>query len=77
VLFVVHISNDKGKEVEDEDVLRRYPLLQQFQDVFPVDISKLSPHREVDFSVELVSEATLTPKAPYRMSTLELVEMKF
>ena len=39
VLFSVHISSDKGKDVEDAKVLRRYPILQQFQDVFPVDIS--------------------------------------
>jgi len=47
VLFVVHISCDKGKEVEDADVLRRYLVLQQFQDVFPEDISEFPPHREV------------------------------
>jgi len=26
-LFAVHISSDKGKEVEDTDVLSRYPIL--------------------------------------------------
>lgn len=30
VLFVVHISSEKGKEVEDVDVLSRHPVLQQF-----------------------------------------------
>ena len=39
VMFVVHISNDRGKEVEDANVLSRYPILQQFQDVFPEDIT--------------------------------------
>eukprot|EP00253_Pinus_taeda_P030183 PITA_30183 len=38
--------------------------------------SELSPHREVDFSIELVPGATPTSKAPYRMSTLKLVELK-
>ena len=28
VLFSVHISSDKGKEVEGADVLSRYPVLQ-------------------------------------------------
>ena len=46
-LFAVHISSDKGKEVEDAYVLRRYPILQQFQDVFPKDIIEFPPHREV------------------------------
>ena len=27
-LFVVHTSNDKGKDDEDDEILRRYPILQ-------------------------------------------------
>eukprot|EP00253_Pinus_taeda_P021902 PITA_21902 len=76
MMFVVHISSDKGKEVEDADVLRRYQVLQQFQDLFPKEITEFLPHREVEFSIELVPEASLTLKSPYRMSTLELVELK-
>ena len=38
VMFVVQISNEKGKEVEDANVLSIYPILQQFQDVFSEDI---------------------------------------
>jgi len=34
-LFAVRISSHKGKEVEDVDVLKRYPVLQKFRDVFP------------------------------------------
>jgi len=30
VLFVVHISSDKGMEVEDAYVLSSYPVIQQF-----------------------------------------------
>jgi len=29
VLFAIHISSDKGKEVEDANILSRYPVLQQ------------------------------------------------
>ena len=76
VLFPVHISSDKGKEVEDVDVLNKYPVLQKFQDVFPIDILEFPHHRVVDFSIELVPWATPTSKAPFRMSTLELVELK-
>ena len=39
-------------------------------------IVELPPHREVEFSIELVLGATPTSKAPYKMSTLELVELK-
>jgi len=53
VLFVVHISSDKGKEVEGANFLSRYPVLQLFQDVFPEEISEFPPHREVEFSIDL------------------------
>eukprot|EP00253_Pinus_taeda_P014682 PITA_14682 len=72
----VHIFSDKGKDVEDAEVLKRYPTLQQFQDVFPTKISELFPYREVDFSIELVPGAVKTSNTPYKMSTPELVELK-
>ena len=36
----------------------------------------MPPHRKVDFSIELKPGATPTSKAPYRMSTLEFLELK-
>ena len=50
--------------------------MQQFQDVFPADISELPPQSKVDFSIELVLGAAPASKAHYNMSTLELVELK-
>eukprot|EP00253_Pinus_taeda_P027303 PITA_27303 len=75
-LFPVHISSDKGKEFDDADVLRRYPVLQWFQDVFSENIIELSPHMEAKFSIELVPRVAPASKAPYRMSTHELVELQ-
>ena len=76
VWFVVHISSDKGKDVEDAEVLKRYLVLQQFKHVFIANILELPPHKEVDNSIELMPGATLVNKAPYMMSTLELAELK-
>ena len=74
VLYVVHISSDKDKEIEDAYFLSRYPALQQFEYVFLAKISDLPPHREVDFSIELVPRVAPTSKSPYKMSTTKLVE---
>jgi len=57
-------------------VLSKYPILQQFWDVFHEDILEFPPHREVEFSIELVQGAARASKAPYRMSTPELEELK-
>jgi len=72
----MHISSSKGNEFKDIDVLRRYLVLQWFKDVLPEDISEFPPHRGVDFSIELVSGVARTSRAPYRMSTHELVELR-
>ena len=76
VLFTMHISSDKGKDVEDAEVLSSYLILQQFQDVFRAYISEFPPHGEVEFSIELVPGVVPTQKPPYRMSTPDLVELK-
>ena len=34
VLFVVHISSDKGKDVEDDEVLKRYLFCSSFKMCF-------------------------------------------
>ena len=76
MLFSVHISSDKGKEVKDAYVLSRYLVIQHFKDVFTEDIAELPPHMEVDFSIKLVLGEALASKAPYGMSTPKLVELK-
>ena len=76
VLFAVHIYSDKGKEAEDAEILRRYQILQQFQDVFPTNILEFPPHREVEFSIELGLGSMPTLKASYKMSTPNLIELK-
>ena len=75
MLFSLHIYNDKSKSVKDAKVFSKYPILQHFQDVFPVDISEFPPHREVEFSIYLVPGVAPTSRAPYRMSTQVLVEL--
>ena len=50
--------------------------MQQFQYVFPENITKFPPHRKVEFSIDLVPGEAPTSKAPYKMSTPGLVQLK-
>jgi len=50
-------------------------MLQKLMDVFPKEITELQPHREVEILIKSVSRETPTSKAPYRMTTLKLVEL--
>ena len=51
-------------------------MLAKFEDVFPEEILELPPKRELDFTIDLSLGAEPISKAPYRMSTPELIELK-
>ncbi|GJY51873.1 putative reverse transcriptase domain-containing protein [Tanacetum coccineum] len=52
------------------------PVIQNFHDVFPDELSGLPPEREVEFNIELIPGAQPISKAPYRMAPVELKELK-
>jgi hypothetical protein len=60
---------DKVPNMED------YLVLEYFEDVFK-EVPGLPPKRDIDFSINLMPGATPVSKNPYRMSTLELKELK-
>ncbi|RVW69179.1 Retrovirus-related Pol polyprotein from transposon 17.6 [Vitis vinifera] len=47
-----------------------------FEDVFPDELPGLPPHREFDFSIEVYLETDPISISPYRMTPLELKELK-
>ena len=51
-------------------------VVREFPEVFPEDISSLPPEREIKFSIDLVPGARPISIAPYKMSPIELVELK-
>ena len=44
--------------------------------MFPNEIPRLPPKRDIDFTIELVPGAAPVSKTPYRMSTPEILELK-
>ena len=52
------------------------PIVREFLEVFPEDISDLPPKREIEFSIDLVPGDGPISIAPYRMSPIELAELK-
>ncbi|XP_052111573.1 uncharacterized protein LOC110272387 [Arachis duranensis] len=61
---------------DSELSLERIQVVKEFPDVFPDDIPKFPPQREIEFSIELVLGTGSISIAPYRMSPLELAELK-
>jgi hypothetical protein len=51
-------------------------VVQEFPDVFPDDLPRMPPEREIEFKIELQPSTAPIAKAPYKMSPLELKELK-
>jgi hypothetical protein len=56
--------------------LEDHPILREYRNVFPEEVSGLPPRRYIDFSIELALGAVPVSRTPYRMSTPELVNLK-
>ncbi|XP_061348860.1 uncharacterized protein LOC133294223, partial [Gastrolobium bilobum] len=52
------------------------PVVCEFEDVFPEEIPHFPPEREIEFSIDLVPGVGPISLAPYRMSPVELAELK-
>ena len=56
--------------------LEDIPIVKEFPDVFPDDISGLPPDREVEFTIDLIPGTKPISIPPYRMASTELRELK-
>ncbi|KAJ3707632.1 hypothetical protein LUZ61_011337 [Rhynchospora tenuis] len=52
------------------------PVVSDYPDVFPEEITGLPPEREIEFPIDLLPGTTPISKAPYRMAPAELKELK-
>ncbi|KAL4032923.1 hypothetical protein IC575_006006 [Cucumis melo] len=69
---LAHIVVMQREKLKPEDV----PVVKEFLDVFPDDLSGLPPDREIEFTIELFPGTTPISQAPYRMAPSKLKELK-
>ena len=62
--------------VEASPDLASIPVVCEFLDVFPKDLPRLPPDRDVEFSIKLEPGTAPISRRPYRMTPKELAEMK-
>ena len=67
--FVVD-RRQEGTRLED------IPIVKEFSDVFPDDISGLPPDRAIEFVIKLIPGTEPISIPPYRMAPAELKELK-
>ena len=67
-------SFESSECVETQIVLPRVDC--EYSEVFPEDLIGLTPHREIEFSIDLVPGPAPISMAPYRFAPAEIVELK-
>jgi hypothetical protein len=60
------------KEVKIEEM----PIVKEFKDVFPKELPRMPPDREIEFTIDLIPGTTPIAQAPYKMGPKELKELK-
>jgi hypothetical protein len=61
---------------KEADLLETIKVVSEFPDVFPKDLPSMPPERKVEFAIELLPGTAPISKRAYRVSGLELVELK-
>jgi hypothetical protein len=54
----------------------KVPVVNEFSDVFPKELPGMPPDRDIEFVIELKHGTAPIYKTPFRMTTLELAELK-
>ena len=70
--YLAHVIDTRKTEAKLENI----PVVNEFQDVFPVELPGLPPDRDVEFTIKLLPGTDPISVAPYRMAPTELRELK-
>ncbi len=56
--------------------LEDIPIVREFPDVFPLELTTMPPDREIEFVIDVVPGTAPVSKALYKMASTELGELK-
>ena len=75
--FLACVISSSVEEVgESSPYVYSVPIACDFSNIFSEDLPSFPPPREVEFSINLCPDVVPRSKAPYRMSPIELRELK-
>ena len=70
--YLAYVVDTKKAEPSTLDI----PTVCDYLDVFPKELSRLPPQREIEFAIDVVPSATPASITPNRMASVELKELK-
>ncbi|GKE02009.1 putative reverse transcriptase domain-containing protein [Tanacetum coccineum] len=74
-IFLAQISAKKEEDKSEGKQLKDVPIVRDFPEVFPEDLSGLPPTRPVEFQKDLIPGAAPVARAPYRLAPSEMKEL--
>nr|GFB23840.1 putative reverse transcriptase domain-containing protein [Tanacetum cinerariifolium] len=74
-IFLAHVTTKEAKDKSKENRLKDVPIVQDFSEVFPKDLSGIPPTHQVEFQIDLVPGAAPVARAPYRLAPSEMKEL--
>ncbi|GKF52315.1 hypothetical protein Tco_0148782 [Tanacetum coccineum] len=74
-IFLANITTKETEDKSEKKKLKDVPIVRDFLDVFPEDLSGLPPSRQVEFQIDLIPGAAPVAWAPYRLTPSEMKEL--
>ncbi|GJS95355.1 putative reverse transcriptase domain-containing protein [Tanacetum coccineum] len=75
LIFLAQITKKETEDKSEEKRLEDMPIVLDFPEVFPEDLTGLPPMRQVKFQIDLVPGAAPMARAPYRLAPTKLQEL--
>ncbi|GJY08072.1 putative reverse transcriptase domain-containing protein [Tanacetum coccineum] len=73
--LIVQVTKKETEDKLEKKRLEDVPTVWDFPEVFPEDLPRLHPTRQVEFQIDLVPGAAPMARAPYRLAPSELQEL--
>ncbi|GJY31989.1 reverse transcriptase domain-containing protein [Tanacetum coccineum] len=74
-IFLAQVTKKETEGKSEEKRLEDVPTVQDFPKVFPEDLPRLPPTRQIEFQIDLVPGAAPVARAPYRLASSKLQEL--
>nr|GEY93117.1 putative reverse transcriptase domain-containing protein [Tanacetum cinerariifolium] len=74
-IFLAQISAKKEEDKSEGKQFKDVPIVRDFPEVFPKDLTGLPPARPVEFQIDLIPRAAPVARAPYRLAPSEMKEL--
>ncbi|GJU64233.1 putative reverse transcriptase domain-containing protein [Tanacetum coccineum] len=74
-VLLAHVTIKETEDKSGEKRLEDVPIVRDFPEVFPEDLSGLPPTRQVEFQIDLMPGVAPVARAPYRLAPSKMKEL--